>query len=228
MLKISNRLMTICNMVQSNKTVCDIASDHGYVPIYLINNSIVNKAIATDINKSSIDNIKNNSIKFLNKNDINKLIIRQGDGLNILNYNEADIIIISGVGFDLIKNMLSNIDKYKFDYLILSPQTKLYEFRKYILNISLNILKEKIVYEDNKFYFIFKINKELNNYKYNEYEYMYSKYLIEKKDEVLKKYILYKLEQYNKVFDKLNSDNIYYNKLINKIEMSKLALKKME
>ncbi|MFA6940089.1 MAG: tRNA (adenine(22)-N(1))-methyltransferase TrmK, partial [Clostridiaceae bacterium] len=47
---ISKRLIAIAEKVDKCKTVLDIGTDHGYIPIYLIKNNICNNVIASDIN----------------------------------------------------------------------------------------------------------------------------------------------------------------------------------
>ena len=218
MIKLSDRLNTIYeiliqNNIDKNDIVADVCSDHGYIPIKLILDNITNKTIATDISKNSIDKIKNNIDLYFDKKDKNKIDIRVGDGLKILNYNDFDILIISGIGYDLMKNILKNIDKYNFKYLIVSPQTKIYDFRKYVLNNNLYIDNEKIVYEDNKYYFILKIIKNNDNklIHWNEEELLYGKHLLQNKNEILYKYILLKINTYKNNILKINKNKDIIN-----------------
>ena len=44
------RLLACANFVQGN-FVCDVGTDHAFLPIYLVQNQIVEKAIASDIRK---------------------------------------------------------------------------------------------------------------------------------------------------------------------------------
>lgn len=228
MIKLSNRLLKICELIDSNYKVTDIASDHGYVPIYLIKNKIAKSVIITDININSINSIKNNCASFLTEEENKNIDIRLGDGLKVLKYDESDVIIISGIGYDLLKYILSNINDYNFKYLILSPQSKLYEFRKFIHEKYLHISNEEIIVEDNIYYFIFKIDNNYNNDKYEEYEYLYSKLLIDNKNELLKKYIIKKIEIYKKILNKIDDNNKKYFDIKKLLDLSYLALQKME
>ena len=56
-MKLSNRLMAIANFVPKNSIVADIGTDHGYIPVYLVENNISKKVIGTDISKGSLDKI---------------------------------------------------------------------------------------------------------------------------------------------------------------------------
>lgn len=156
-LEVSNRLKKIIEMVDTANTVADIASDHGYVPIILLNEDKIKSAIATDINIKPIENLKKNIELYLSPDKKKYIDVRLGDGLQVIDKNEADVIIISGIGFDLMAEILTNIDEYNFKYLILSSQSKYYQFRKFLHSKKLKIIDKSFVVEDNKEYFIQKV-----------------------------------------------------------------------
>ena len=133
--------------------------------------------------------------------------------MSIIDYNDFDILIISGIGCDLMIDILKNIDKYNYKYLLLSPQTKIDKFRQYLIDNNLYIQDEKIVYEDNQYYFILKVikNKDNLNIDYKDYELLYSKHLLQKKDEVLHDYINKQLSQYKDILNKLKESNAIDN-----------------
>ena len=217
---ISLRLDTIYDMVEANYKVCDLCSDHGLIPIKLIKNKISDYVIATDINQSSIDKINNNINICLNKDEVKKIDIRKGDGLTIIDYNEFDILIISGIGCDLMIDILNNIDKYNFKYLLLSPQTKIDKFRQYLIKNNLYIKDEKIVFDDNKYYFILKVIKNTDNLSqdYKDYELLYSKILLQNKDKVLYNYINKQLMQYKEIINDINKSNTINDNAIKEYE----------
>lgn len=51
---ISERLKAVAGMVTKGKKIADIGTDHGYVPIYLVENSICSKVYAMDINEGPL------------------------------------------------------------------------------------------------------------------------------------------------------------------------------
>ena len=222
MKKIPIRLLTIINILKRTDTITDIGTDHGIIPYYIIKQKLSKKCIATDINKNIILNLKENLSKKLSNEELKKIDLRVGDGLNPIKYNESNVIIISGMGYDLIKKILCNINNYKFDFLIISPQTKIPEFRKFILNKKLKITKEFLIKENNKYYFIFKIKKTILNIKYKDYEYLYSKNLIKERNYLLIEYIEENIKEYKKIFDITNN-----KKFKEYIDISILTLNKM-
>ena len=51
MIKLSNRLKKIAELVDFGATVIDVGTDHGYVPNFLCEKKISRDIIATDISK---------------------------------------------------------------------------------------------------------------------------------------------------------------------------------
>ena len=150
-MKLSDRLQTIANFVPKNTIVGDIGTDHGYIPIYLIEKGISKKAIAADLSKNSLEKI----IQFRKLKGLEKYIdIRLGDGLDVIKPFEIDTLIIAGMGGLLIRDILDK-DKEKRDsitHFILQPNIASKELREYLFAQDFQIIDEKLVKEDNKFY----------------------------------------------------------------------------
>ena len=47
-------MKAVASMVTAGYTLCDVGTDHGYVPIALVQGNIIPKAIAVDINKGPL------------------------------------------------------------------------------------------------------------------------------------------------------------------------------
>ena len=153
-MKVSNRLKFIASLCNKCNTFADIGTDHGYVPYLMLKDNKAKKIIATDVRIKPINTAKANLSKF----DQKRLDFRVGDGLSVIDYDEAEGICICGMGYDLIKNILSNIELYNFRYLIVSPHTKQKEFEKFI--IKKGLFYNLYIIEDNKkTYYIYKIRR---------------------------------------------------------------------
>jgi tRNA (adenine22-N1)-methyltransferase len=150
-MQLSKRLQKIADKVPPSVKVADIGTDHGYVPVYLIENKIAQTVIATDISSKSIKKaeviIKNHRVE-------DKIYTRVGDGLLPLEIGEVDTVIIAGMGGVLIGNMLKDgLDiAEKIDTFILQPMMGQEKLRHYLLNNGFAIEDEVLVYEDKKFY----------------------------------------------------------------------------
>ena len=153
-MKISNRLKFIESICDKCDTFADIGADHGYVPYLMLKDNKAKKVIASDIRVKPINSAKNNLARF----DQNRISFRVGDGLSTIDYDEADGICICGMGYDLIKKILEDIDFYKFKYMIVSPHTKQKEFEKYIDKKKL-FYNLYIIEDNKKTYYIYKIRR---------------------------------------------------------------------
>ena len=224
-LEVSNRLKKIIEMVDTANTVADIASDHGYVPIILLNEDKIKSAIATDINIKPIENLKKNIELYLSPDKKKYIDVRLGDGLQVINKNEADVIIISGIGFDLMADILTNIDEYNFKYLILSSQSKYYQFRKFLHSKKLKIIDEAFVVEDNKEYFIQKVIQTDTIQHFNDESfYMYSEILIKNKNKELYTYIDKRINRLKHIISNIDKQNEKYDILNKELMLSCKAI----
>ena len=64
MIKISKRLEAIASLTPCDSKVIDIGCDHGLLDIYLYQNKISTKIIASDVNKNALNNAKQNIKKY--------------------------------------------------------------------------------------------------------------------------------------------------------------------
>lgn len=172
---ITPRLQCIIDHI-TGKIVADIGTDHAYIPIKLIENNIAEKVIASDIKKGPVEIAKQNIKKFGFEN---KIEVRLGSGLSVLKKNEADTIIIAGMGGEMIEKILRE-DKEtakSASLLILQPMNSQYELRKFLINNGYKITGEDIAVEGFKVYNILIAEKGYQNKFQNDIEYHIPKYL---------------------------------------------------
>ena len=55
-MKLTDRLLKIADLVTKGKKIADIGTDHGYIPVYLLNKGHVDFAILADVNKGPLEN----------------------------------------------------------------------------------------------------------------------------------------------------------------------------
>lgn len=172
----------------TQKRVADIGTDHAYVPIYLHKKGNIEKVIACDINEKPLQKAQQN-IKLHHAE--NKIITRLGNGLQPLQPYEVDSIVISGMGGMLMIELMEQ-SQYVIKTvkeLILCPHLDVTAVRKYLHNIGYSIADEKMIQECGNFYTILRAVQGQQKYD-NEIEYIFGKVLLEKRDTVLKEYII--------------------------------------
>ncbi|MCQ2485864.1 MAG: class I SAM-dependent methyltransferase [Clostridia bacterium] len=151
MLKLKPRLKMAADMVRAGSRVADIGTDHAYLPTALILEGKIPSAIAADLRKGPLENaeatVRSYSIA-------DKVQLRLSDGLKLVMPDEADDIVIAGMGGILITEILTAAPwvKDKAKRLILQPQSHSEDVRKYLFENGFEIIEENACFEDNKVY----------------------------------------------------------------------------
>ena len=207
---ISERLKAVAGMVTKGKKVADIGTDHGYVPIYLVENSICSKVYAMDINEGPLK-IADKNIAIHGLSD--KIETIQSNGMDKLKDNMVDGAIISGMGGDLIVDILSRGKNIKgIKELVLSPHRRVDLVRKYLLENNWEIIDEKMLVDSGKYYTIIKaLKNDKNLHMYSDAELKYGKILLDNKDLILKGYLEKEYSKFADIFEKMKankSDNM--------------------
>ncbi|MEG1409913.1 MAG: class I SAM-dependent methyltransferase [Terrisporobacter sp.] len=202
-MKLTNRLLKIASLVTPNKRLADIGTDHGYIPVYLLNKGIIDYAILADINKGPLENARSE----VNRNKLqDKVDLRLGSGIEVLKKGEVEEIIIAGMGGILIGELLeANKEVAKSsERLILQPMQAQEDLRIYLLNNGYEILDECLEKEDFRLYEIIVAKYSGKNTKVeDEIYYEIGQKLIENKDELLVEFIDNKIKKYNNIIEKL-------------------------
>lgn len=202
-MKLTDRLLKIASLVTKGKKVADIGTDHGYIPVYLLNKGHIDFAILADVNKGPLENARS-EVRHNNLDD--KVDLRLGSGIEVLNENEVDEVIIAGMGGILISELLEakkNV-AHSLDKLILQPMQAQDELRKYLLNNGYEILDEVLVKEDFRIYEIIVAKyTEVNTVVEDDIYYEVGKKLIENKDLLVNELIDKKIFMYNSILKKL-------------------------
>lgn len=221
-MKLTDRLLKISSLVTAKK-IADIGTDHGYIPIHLLNNQKIEFAILADVNKGPLDNAKNEVIK--NKLQ-EKVDLRLGSGLEVLKKDEVDEIIIAGMGGILISELLEKRKdvSQSAKKLILQPMQAQSELRKYLLNNGFEIINEVLVKEDFRIYEIIISKYTGKNTETDEIYYEIGQKLIENKDGLLNEFIDKKIHTYKNVIEKIKDNE----KMTQKINDTKLHIEKLE
>ena len=153
-MNISKRLTAASDMVTQGARLADIGCDHGYVPVYLVQGGRIESAIASDINEGPLASCK----RLVKENKLeDKISCVLSDGLENINLNEVDDILIAGMGGELIAEILSKCDIKKLSekHLILNPMTHPEIARQFVFDNGFEIQKDIIVKDKKHYYNIF-------------------------------------------------------------------------
>lgn len=156
MIKLSKRMSAVATMVTPGSVVADVGTDHGYVPIALVQQGKIPRAIAMDINKGPLMRAQEH-ISMCQLEDY--IETRLSDGVEALEAGEVDSILIAGMGGDLVIHILNEgLDVCRqAKELILQPQSELARVRQYLREHLFQIIDEDMVIEDGKYYPMMKV-----------------------------------------------------------------------
>lgn len=147
---LSDRLQAIADFVLPDESIADIGTDHGFVPIVLLESGRVPFAVLSDINEGPVEKAKSH----LAEHSIpeSRYALRHGDGLLTVEPFEVSTVIIAGMGGENIIDILAfDIARTKsFKRLILQPRKRPDLLRKWLYENGFSIIYEKLVKEQEK------------------------------------------------------------------------------
>ncbi len=150
MLELSKRLSLIADFVNEGSSVCDVGTDHGYLPAFLYLSGKCKSVTATDINEKPLQSARKN-LDRLNANGVRLILC---DGLSGVEQEDIDTVIIAGMGGEVISGI---IDRCAFVHsdkvsLILQPTTAAKELRIFLSKNGFCVEKEQAIKENDKIY----------------------------------------------------------------------------
>ena len=202
-MKLSRRLETIAGMVPQCSCAADVGTDHGFVPIRLLEMGKADRAIAMDVRSGPLKRAQEHILQHGMEDRIGT---RLSDGLEALEPGEADTVIIAGMGGELMLRILRDGSHVRESVLhwILSPQSELSLFRHGLEELGLAIVQEIMVEEDGKYYTVMAVEPGTMHYK-EEYRYRYGDCLISQGSPVLLEFLKREAAQYQEILSRLVS-----------------------
>ena len=186
---LSKRMQMVADLVTKGGVLADIGCDHGFVSIYLIEKGICPKVIAMDVNEGPLLRAR----EHIEERGLTEYIdIRLSDGMEKLQMQEADSILIAGMGGRLVIKILSDyMDKAKaLREIILQPQSELHLVRRFLIENGFHIVKEDMTEENGKYYPALKVVwEEGQTQELQEREEWFGPCLLKDKNSVLLEYL---------------------------------------
>lgn len=149
--QLSQRLTLVANYLPEEAYFADIGSDHAYLPCYVCLNDPKARAIAGEVNQGPYES----ALKEVKKHDLNDRIdVRLGDGLDVVEPEEIKQVVIAGMGGPLIRdilekgrNKLSAVNR-----IITQPNIDSRAIRKWYYDQGYALVDETIVEEAGHIY----------------------------------------------------------------------------
>ncbi|MBE6009472.1 MAG: SAM-dependent methyltransferase [Lachnospiraceae bacterium] len=209
-IQLSKRLRAIAGMVTAGYRLADIGTDHGYLPIWLLQNNRIPYAIGMDIRPGPLEHAR---VNMQSAGVSDKMELRLSDGLDQLQEDEADTIVISGMGGMLIISILQNAHQKvcSLKELILSPQSDIPMVRQFLRTNGFVITDEEVILDVQKFYTIIKATpghdrscaeSDENGVTFED---RFGPILLKKRTDAFLKMLLNQMETNQQIIDRLES-----------------------
>lgn len=149
---LTHRLETIALLCDGARVAADIGCDHGRLSCALIKQYGVKKVLASDISEISVQKTRTLAAKCgIGENELTAV---RRDGLIGLSCGDADTLVISGMGGELIADI---IDRNKplalsCERIIMQPQRGVEELRAYLRANGFAIYDERVIYDGGRYY----------------------------------------------------------------------------
>lgn len=187
--KLSYRLETVAKYIPQDYRIADIGSDHAYLPCYAVQKGIVPWAVAGEVVEGPYQSAKR---QVEEEKLTEKISVRKGDGLEVIEEGEVDCITIAGMGGSLIASILEKGKKKltQVKRLILQPNISAISIRTWLLENGWGLIAEEIIEEDGKIYEVLVAEKgnEKKSYQNNlEKGLLFGPYLLREQNQIFHK-----------------------------------------
>lgn len=128
-MELNDKRLLVCAGMVEGDYICDVGTDHGLLPAYLLSTGKCCRAAAADINPMPLEAAKVTAVR---EGVYGKMDFYLSDGLREIPLEGITDIVIAGMGGELIYKILSDDERVKScgANFILQPMTKAERLRK--------------------------------------------------------------------------------------------------
>lgn len=200
-MNIGDRLEAIGKLVPTGCVLADIGTDHAYLPVWLLEQGRISSAIAGDIAEGPCLAAKN-TVSMHGMKD--RVEVRLGSGLKVLQAGEAECIAIAGMGAStmieiLMEDMPLAVEAKR---LVLQPMAGAASLRKWLCQNGWCIVAEDLVADGRHLYEIMAAERG-ESLAFSEAEYEIGPKLIEAKNPLLAAQFARQIGGYRKLLDNM-------------------------
>lgn len=150
------RLQLLANLVPADARLADIGTDHGYLPVYLLQKGRIASAIAADIGQAPLEHARRTARQYGVEGAMQFLCC---DGLSGIRAEDADTVVIAGMGGETIIHILSQAPWTRSGdvLLLLQPMTKPEDLRRWLNENGYAQYAERLVRDKEYLYPVFTV-----------------------------------------------------------------------
>ncbi len=147
-LRLQPRLQCIAGLVPRGARLADVGTDHGYLPVYLLQRGLIARAVASDVGAAPLAHARRTAAAYGVPLDL-----RLCAGLDAVCPDEADTVVIAGMGGETIVSILKQAAwDWRGVTLLLQPMTKAELLRRALPELGLHTVAEHLVRDKGTIY----------------------------------------------------------------------------
>lgn len=186
-IELSPRLLKVASYIPKNARLCDVGSDHAYLPLYAMQQQLITSAVAGEVVQGPFESAQKNVQNYRMEQVIE---VRLGDGLAVVHPNDnITAITICGMGGELIAQILER--GYQggqlkgHERLILQPNVAEHLVRQWLVDHHYHIQDETVVEDHQRLYEIIVAEKAAESAPLTPLQIQYGPHLLAKPTEVV-------------------------------------------
>lgn len=155
-MSLSARLQLVADQVLADQPVADIGTDHALLPMSLVRNGRVPRAIACDVAKGPLDRARRSLRAWPDL----PIELRAGSGLHMLAPGEVATCVLAGMGGPLMRKLVDASPEVvrSLERLVLQPNTDWTKTRAWIAAHAWTLEDERMIEEAGHHYLVLVID----------------------------------------------------------------------
>lgn len=160
-LKLSPRLQCIAELVRSGARLADVGTDHAYLPVWLLQNGKITRAVASDVVEGPLSRARQTAEEY---GQSERLEFRLCDGLDGYDAGECDVVVIAGMGGETMIGILGAAPWLRQEgvTLLLQPMTRAELLRPWLAENGYRIECERLVRDRGTIYAVLEVTAGLD------------------------------------------------------------------
>lgn len=147
--KLGPRLGAVASFIPAGARIADVGTDHGMLPVWLLENGLVSHAIASDIREGPLQAAR----KTAARSETENIEFRLCAGLEGIRPEEADTVIIAGMSGETMEKIIGEADwDWSGKRLILQPMTHQKEILEWLYRNGFHVDAEAFAEEHGTVY----------------------------------------------------------------------------
>jgi len=150
---LSERLLSAAELVRRGAVLADVGTDHAYLPLFLLKEGVISRAVCSDVNCGPLESAKANARDMGLYGKIDFIL---SDGAEALSGLGVSDVAICGMGGELIADIISRADNLRDGELnlILQPMTRVAHLRSFLWKEGFFVVKERYTREGDRAYVV--------------------------------------------------------------------------